>query len=802
MPNHFHFRPNLIAAALATATLAGAPLATAQMLEEVVVTATKRTEGLQDVPIAISVVSGEGIQDLGMQNLADVSAYMPNVHINEAAAGDQVFIRGVGSGVNYGFEQSVGTFIDNVYYGRGRTSRSRFLDVARIEVLKGPQSTLFGKNTIAGAINITTNRPTESFEGYLDARYRTEYDGYAVEGVVSGPLSDSVRARLTARYYDDEGYMNHGVPGEPNGGSREDSTVRLVIDADLSETLMLSIKAEHSESDQYGQNQVISSANPVATSLYQAFGTPNFKAGFGYDQYGLGFSQEFMDRYDLPWSPGLPDNTESDILQATLDWQLGEHTLRSISAWTEYEFTQEIDSDSSPLAFLNRGRTEAHEQFTQEFILSSPTGGNIEYLAGFFYQDETLSNDRHTVVSFAGIPPVEAQILGLVDGLLGLPAGTLPSTALEGDARNTFDQDAETWSVFTELTFNVSDRARLTAGIRYSEDEKSMRKTGKTVDLSGILTNTGNAFGIPGLFGLVYGPAGLNLAAPHDYTLDRSEEHTTGNLNFQYDLTDDMMVYANVANGYKAGGFDEDNQLGRLDVAEFEDETVVSFEVGAKMDLAGGRGRLNMALFQSDYEDVQVSTFDGNAAFVVGNAAETEVTGFEFDLDYALTDSLTAKVAGAWLDAKYKRFTDAACNVVQVVEGTCAANGGVQDLSGKPLQFAPEFSANVNLRYETAISDSLELMVAGMYSYSDDVVVANDLDPNGIQESYGKLDANVTVRDSMGGWSVSLVGRNLTDETTFSWMNDVPLGAFGFNQTYFKHVDPPRYFELQARVNF
>lgn len=796
------FQRHALAAGIVAASIV-APTANAQMLEEVIVTATKRAEGLQDVPIAISVMSGESVQELGMQSMYDVALYMPNVHVNQASAGDQLFIRGVGSGVNYGFEQSVGTFIDNVYYGRGRTAKSRFLDIERVEVLKGPQSTLFGKNTIAGAINITTKRPTDEFEGYVDARYRTELEGYALEGVVSGPLSDNVRARLTARYYEDDGYVNNPNPGEPNGGTREDSTVRLVVDVDLSDSLSLSIKAEHNESDDLGQVHMISDANPVATSLYKNFGTQDFTAGFDYQQYNLNFTQEYMDRYDLPWSPELGDTSDSDIFQATLDWQLGDHTLRSITAWTEYEFTRENDSDYSSLRFLNRGRTEGHEQFTQEFILSSPTGGTVEYLAGFFYQDETLFNDRHTIVSFAGIPPIERNVLALVDGLLGLPAGTLPPNALEGDARNTFDQDAQTWSVFTEFTFALSDRARLTAGIRYSEDEKEMRKTGRTLDLSGILTNTGNALGLPyNLFDVVYGPAGLNLASPHDYSFDRKEDHTTGNLNFQYDVSDATMVYANVSNGYKAGGFDEDNSLGRLDVAEFEDETVLAYELGAKIDLAGGRGRLNMALFRSDYDDVQVSTFDGNAAFVVGNAAETEVTGFEFDLQYALTDELTASVAGAWLDAKYKSFTDAACNVNQVVDGTCAANGGVQDLSGKPLQFAPEYTGNINLRYETDLTSSVELMVSGVYSYSDDVVVANDLDPNGIQDAYGKVDANITLRDSMGAWSVSLVGRNLTDEKTFPWMNDVPLGSFGFNKVYFKHIDPPRFFELQARINF
>ena len=794
-------RKHQIATAVAAAgILLNAPTH-AQMLEEVVVTATKRVEGLQDVPIALSVMSGDSIDELGMQSLADVSAYLPNVTISQGVTVDNLFIRGVGSGINFGFEQSVGTFIDNVYFGRSRAARGRFVDIERVEVLKGPQSTLFGKNTIAGAVNITTARPTDEFEGYVDARYRTEYEGYAVEGVLSGPITENLRTRLVGRYYEDESYVDNPLPGG-EGGAREDTTLRLVIDYDISDTASLSIKAEHNKNDEFGRRDVISTATPTSTALYRGFGAPAFESGDPYTSYTLGFDQAYMDRYNLPWKPALYDENESNILQATLDWELGDHTLRSITAYTDYEFTNEFDTDYSPLRLLNRGRTEEHEQFTQEFILSSPVGGSVEYLAGFFYQDESLTNNRHTIVSFAGLPPVETQILNSVAGLLGLPQGSLPSTALDGDGLSFFDQDSKTWSVFSEFTFNLSDSMRLTVGARYSEDEKQMDKRGEVVDLSGTLSAIGAQVGMPGLFGTVYGPAALNLAAPHEFSRDRNEDHVVGNVNLQFDATDDAMLYANISNGYKAGGFDEDNGLGREDVAEYEDETVVSVELGAKITLADGRGRLNIAAFQSDYEDVQVSTFDGNAAFVVGNAAEVDVTGVEFDLEYAISDSLTAMVAGAWLDATYASFESAACNVLQVLDGRCAANGGVQDLSGKPLQFAPEYSANINLRYVTPLTEGVELMLAGNYSYSDDTVVAADLDPRGIQDAYGKLDANITVRDAAGKWSVSLIGRNLTDETTMVWANDVPLGNFGFNNTFFTIYDAPRYFELQTRYNF
>ena len=188
-----------LAILLAVSTLAVPLEAKVLILEEVMVTATKRAVGLQDVPISLSVMSGEKIAEQGIDSLEDLSVYMPNVHISQSMGGDALFIRGIGSGENAGFEQSVGTFVDGIYFGRGQSSRSKFLDIERVEILKGPQSTLFGKNTVAGAINITTARPTQEFEARIDVSAEPEFDAWSTTGTVSGEIRDGLRARLVVK---------------------------------------------------------------------------------------------------------------------------------------------------------------------------------------------------------------------------------------------------------------------------------------------------------------------------------------------------------------------------------------------------------------------------------------------------------------------------------------------------------------------------------------------------------------------------------------------------------------------------
>ena len=780
------------------------------ILEEIIVTATKRVVGLQEVPIAISVMSGAEISEKGLTKMEDLAMYMPNVHVAEASAGTQMFIRGIGSGVNYGFEQSVGTFVDGVYFGRGRSARGKFLDIERVEVLKGPQSTLFGKNTVAGALNITTAQPTEEFEGYVSAGYTTELEAMTITSMVSGPLSDTVRGRLAVRAYDDKGYVENLAANGVDGPQNESVYVRGTLAIDLNEDWTATIKAENGYVDIIGRQELISETNaatgPSAALYGSPLGSTNFAAGFGYTTY-----EQNVD--DLP----LFDDTESNIFQVTLDGTFAEHGIKIVLASTDYEFTNSLDSDYSPLKLLNRGRNEEHEQLSAEFIISSPSDDKFEYLAGGFYQQEDLSNARYTHVDMSAVGPLQAGVFGQLNTAnpaLGgasfagmfLGGNLVPATdsgILDATARSFFSQDAESWSVFAEGTYNLSDTLRVTAGLRYSEDEKEMSKRGTV----GYIDPTAAASTlVPAQLAAVYGSA-LKLATVHSYTRDRKEDHVTGHVNVQWDMTNDAMVYLELGNGYKAGGFDEDNGMGRQvetlngvsdDLADFEDESVDTIEIGAKINLADGRGRLNIATFSSTYEDVQVSTFDGNAGFVVGNAAESEVQGIEADVLYRLTEELTLNGAFAYLDATYKSFPGAGCTNAQSI---ATPTGCVQDLTGKPLQFAPEHTANVGVTYETELSSGLLLSAGLDYNWTDDVVVSADLDDNLVQKSYGKLNARISLAGN-DQWQVSLVGKNITDEATFMWGNDIPLGSLGFKGSYFKLIDPPRTVELSARMNF
>ncbi|MDH3512231.1 MAG: TonB-dependent receptor [Gammaproteobacteria bacterium] len=751
------------------------------VLDEITVTATKRPVGLQDVPIALSVVTGEKVEAMGMADLEDLVLYVPNVHIGKGAVTSLLFIRGVGSGMNPGFEQSVGTFVDGVYFGRGAYSRAPFLDLERVEVLKGPQLTLFGKNTIAGAINITTAQPTEAFEGYVEAAFESEVEGTSVSAMLSGPLSDTVRVRVAARMSDDEGWMTNTAVGGVGGPAEDNLAIRGTLDWDVTESLVFTLKAERSRYDVRGREQMISIANPTATFLYQTFGDAAFSPGFDYVRnVRTSVQPEFHD-------------IEASMVQLAALYDWGDLAVTSITAVTGYDYRDSGDGDYSALQFLERSRIEEHEQFSQEFLLTSPGGDIVDFLAGVYFQTADLTSDQITPVRFTGLPPVDAGVRAQIDAALGT---NLQAGDIDADLFGFFDQDTTTISAFGEFTFNLRNDLRILTGLRYSKDEKEVSR-------SRFQSPVGNATPDPFL-AVVYGPI-LQIAGTYAYALERDENHLTGNIGLQWDPNTDSMLYLDISSGYKAGGFDEDNALGSLANAEFEDETVLGVEAGGKFTVLGGRGRINAALFHSKYEDLQVSTFDGNASFVVGNAAESVVTGLETDWTFAITEHLILSGALALLNAEYDSFPDSACTSTQFIAWIAAGNPRAtctQDLSGRQLQFAPDWAANIAARYMRPIGNDLELGLSVDINASDDTVIAADGDTLLAQKAYGKINARVSLGTSDGKWSIAVVGKNLGDEATTTFGNDVPLGSLGFDGTYFQHIDPPRTITLQGRWSF
>ncbi len=756
-------------------------------LDEIIVTATKRAQGLQNVPIALSVVDGEKIGEQGIKSLEGLSAFMPNVLISESQGGDQLFIRGIGSGDNQGFEQSVGTFIDGIYFGRGQASRTTFLDVERVEVLKGPQSTLFGKNTIAGAINITTAQPTHEFMGKIEGNIEPAFNALGTTLTLSGPLTDNLAARLVLKYDESDGHFKNSFLDR---NERQDETLagRLTLNWQPSDNLDFLLKYEAGKSENLGRQNTITIANDFVTQTYQAV-DPNFVGSFDYNRFAHNVSGgQYDDEFkDSDWN----------ILSLTGEIDIGDFTLKSITGHVGYDFTYYIDADFGPLAFLARSRDETHEQFTQEFLLSSPTGKKVEYLLGAFYQDEDLQSDRIT------------------DGVLA--ALGIGNGNFDASIHADFGQKTETVSAFTQVTFNASEKFKLIGGLRYSIDNKEMLKSQYTAPLFSTDPSTQLGGFYDGFLGLstdhVFDSngamrcVGLAYVCTTDPTFDNtiSDDHVTGDLTLQWDASDNVMAYAKYGTGYKAGGFDEDNARGFVDVETYDDETVKSYEFGTKMKLWGGRARLNTAVFLSDYKDVQVSTFDGNAGFVVGNAAESETKGIEIDGSALLSDGLVLSGSFAYLDATYQSYAGAGCTEDQIlvfIAGGGTRDGCTQELAGRPLLFAPKTSGTIGLNYKRNIAKNLNLNTGIDLMYSDNYHVVGDLDQNLAQGSFIKLNGRIAIGNQNQGWSIAALIKNITNEKTTTFGTDLPLAPLGYGGSYAQFIDPPRSVEFQLSHRF
>lgn len=798
-----------LAAAVAaiTAGMAGVPGASAAMLEEVIVTAQKRTQSLQDVPISVSAVSGETVEEQGLVNLEAVSASIPTLHIGESTIGEQLFIRGIGSGVNAGFEQSVGTYIDGIYYGRGRSSRNALFDVERIEVLKGPQGTLFGKNTIAGALNITTASPTDEFEGSVSALYEFDQEETIVSGVVSGPLTDNVSARLAVQWAEmDGGWMENTFRGEDEPTS-ENNIARLSVSWNVSDKLSVDAKYSYSDFSMKGRNAELSDANGKYPGAPFVGNMAQLVAPYG--EFGV-----LDNKRNIGGTPGTVfdrDEMESEanafVLTVNYDW--GNHVLTSITGYTDYDMFDANDNDVTPLDILAMHAEEDYEQFSQELRLTSPGGETLDYILGAYYQYDELNTTQMINVNL-----LETSFGSPVPGVV--PPGFFGPPLFSGRYAD-MEQDTTSWAVFTQLTWNINDNWRTTLGLRYANDKKEvtqeLRLTEFNDESSPLATVFPPASGVvPGFVqvGIWGGPPLLTFEHVIDSEID--EGNFTPSLNLQWDVSETAMVYASVSTGYKGGGFDAyygaaaGIWTSSPEDFEFDEETVLAYELGSKMSLLDGAAELNMALFYNKFDDVQVSTFNGGLSLKVGNAAKTVAKGIELDGRWALTDSFSLSGAVAYVDAYYDEFDGAQCYFGQeAVNPDCVDPDGPtgpivpvgQDMSGNTLQFSPEWSGHLTLEHILPLG-SLELRSALNVDYSDEYAIAADLDPRSIQDSFTRVGLRIALTDIEGRWDVAFIGRNLTDEETSTWANDTPLANGGF----YHHIDRLRSYAIQARYNF
>ncbi len=813
------------------------------VLEEVIVTAQKRSQSMQDVPLSVSAIGGEQISDMNMTGLDDLSSYVPNLTISEGGTSTNIYIRGFGSGANVGFEQSVGMYIDGIYAGRDRQFRSPFLDLERVEVLRGPQGILFGKNTIAGAINITTAKPSDEFEASLRFEVEPRYNQYGASGVVSGPLADNLSGRLAVTQSRTDGFFNNSAANS-DGPQKDEAAVRASLVWDLNEDTAVTLKLEHGYFDVEGSNirqtrtQGLSqvAVNPSALAAMSAGGPlagalmfPNnaYLAGLVADSNANGgllsptVSGDYADLFTLS-DPGYSTDkykqsmdqhiaeTDNNNVVLSVDHSLGEYTLTSITGYSAYEAMDQQDVDYSPINALGRWVEQDFEQYSQEFRITSPLGEKFEYIAGFYYQHSELDSLQRTDIDFSSLAGYRQDLdialaaglaqAGLFNGAtdFGAPFGVIPNLhtlASLPQIANTrdFDQTSDTYALFGQGTWHIQENLSLTFGLRYSLEQKEAQRR-----LTIVEHGTLNAVS-PTDPNYALAAAILNLTSgteEHTVKEDLKEEQWTPSLNLSWDVSDDVMLYTSASIGYKGGGFneagiDDPNNGGKP--FGFDEEKATSYEVGGKLTLLDGAARLNFALFYTEFEGLQVSTFTSDG-FTVGNAGEAISQGMEVDGMWRLNESLTLSGSAAYLDARYGEFSSAPCTVAQsAADADCS-----QDLSGKELIFSPEWSANLALDHVVGLADSLELRSRVDMNFTDNQYLANDLDGFDEEAANTIFNARVALAAADGGWEVALVAKNLTDKEVRNFAADTPL----LTGAHVGFYNPPRTISLQGMLAF
>ncbi len=759
-------------------------------LEEIVVTARLRSESLQDVPISVNAVDAERMFDAGIAKIEDLQAFVPNFTMSQTGIGSNIYIRGIGSGINQGFEQSVGMYVDGVYYGRAQLSRAPFLDLERVEVLRGPQNILYGKNSIAGAVSMTTAKPGDTFEGMAAVTYEPEYNEQVYDAMLSGPLTDTLGLRFAYRNRTSDGYVENLTLGRDEPQLEED-TARLTLAWRPSDKFDATLKYEHGVFDSDGRAIEIIHDEATARAPFTGQNYAQIlRNGFGQDASVLNNSIDYKRS-----STGDFSNNETDGAVLTMNFALGEHTLTSITGYLGYDYDELCDCDFTGASLFTVRSQEKYEQFSQELRFVSPTGGTIEYIAGAYVQSSDLDfNDEFAVPAGSAVPAI-------IDTIAPLPVGALFSNL---SAPRSFTQDTDLWSVFLQLTWNVSDTLRLTAGGRYSSEEK---------DGSRRLDFAGPGTASP-LAPTVY--ANILQAEQHNLRGSRDESNFAPMVVAEFDLSPDVMLYASATQGFKSGGYDARSNGSPggpeyLNVSnpsvplvidgafEYDEEQATGYEIGAKARL-GSRAEINAAYFYTQYEDLQVSIYDGILGFNVGNAAEAVSQGIEVDGRFLATENLTLSASLAWLDFEFKDFPNGQC-----VQGQAPTTPGTVNCNykGKTNQYVAEWSGNVSADYRTPVTDWLEFRATVDLIFSADYNPSQNLDARVEQDGYSKVNARVALAGIQNLWEVALVGKNLTDEEIVTYANDAPL-AYNFFGTvaHYGVLEAPRTVALQASYRF
>ena len=735
---------------------------------EVIVTATKRPQTLQNVPVSVAVVTGQMIKDLAIKNLDQLATYVPGLVIQEGGEQTGISIRGFGASLNFGIDQDVGLFTDEIYAGRERQFRGSFLDVEHVEVLKGAQGTLFGKNTIAGAIIVRSGTPTWTPSASVRGEYGPNTGRRAVEAVVNGPITSTLAGRLAVRWAKEDGYMFNTLTHQ-NEEREEDKIVRGTLLWKPTAALSVRSKVEWSEYDRIGRDFKISDISGTAVGrpritnpvTLQPLATPlDVSPAANLSTYLF---------YDPAFSPGLNFKTSKQqesahviSKNAALDisYDVGFATLRSITGYNSYNSNDQRDVDWSPTPFLFEPITQRFKQYSQEFRIVSAVGKRFDYVAGLYWFKTNFFVDRRTDIDI---------------NLFINPAND--SSAFKWANLRFLRQTAETYSAYAQGTFHLTSSIDLIGGVRWSretktdEDKFNRAAFGTTRFLDpnnpadAALIAIGNTFA-PGISGQA-----------HDSFGKLTEENVTPEVKVSWKPNSNVNVYASFTQGFKGGGFNSNSITPDKTDQTFRPEHSNDYELGAKVRLLDRKLAINLAAFRSDFKDLQLSIWQG-AGFFLTNAGSARSQGAEGDFALQATPRLRFTGAFTLLDARYTAHVDVACNIGQLnfgQGGGChlnAQNAPVQDFNGR--RFAPKYSATLGAGYVQPISGALEALFRADATFQAHGEFA--LDPTITEPAYQNLDLGATLRstDPHRRWSFGVVATNIFDTHRWYYRFEAP----------------------------
>ena len=782
-------------------------------LAEVIVTAQKRSENIQDVPISVIALSSQQLKDSGVSDIKNLTVLTPGLTVTSTTSENSTTarIRGIGTvGDNPGLESSVGIVIDGVYRPRNGVGFGNLGEIERIEVLEGPQGELFGKNNDAGVISIMTKRPAMTFGATAEASVGN-FNDREISASVTGPLSSVSAGRFYAGYQKTEGWLENDVGAGPNANDRNNDrnfyTFRGQYLFKPNDDVDFLLIGDYSKRNETCCGAAATYLGPFAGIVNALAATPALGGQPG--ATGIGSGNGYQTYSNQQWIQRIRDMGVS----GELNWQLGEATLTSITAWRDNTIIAGNDTDYTSVDILYEPATEGNatdfKQFSQELRLAGKQGA-LHWLVGGFFASEILTNNQ---TLWAG-NDFDLYLGGLSSAAAGTPnfllipelTGKLPgATFVPGVAgyADAFRQTSKSFAFFSNETYSITPALDLTAGFRYTHEKKvatlNYNDTDGGAGCGSLLTSPGVRALNPAspeyqfLLGygcsVVFNPFFSRLSEVQSLT----ENNLSGTVKLSYRFNDELMTYLSFADGYKAGGYNlgrvtnpaAANPLAPVLNTSFPEETVDSYELGVKSTLADRTVRLDAALFDQRYRDFQLNTYTG-ILFVVTSIPRVESKGAELNLNWATPLQGLSLSSGV---------TYAFTNINEY--GSAITLFSPKRLNNR-ISFAPLWSGAASATYQVPLTGALTFRGTLSEKYNSSYNTGSNLDPRKIQGAYGLLNARIGIGAPDDRWAVELWSANLADKLYYQVAFDAP---FQYNQID-AFLGAPRTFGLTVRTKF